>query len=119
MLVGVGRMEERFSVNALVLPLTAKTIQGCMYGSVNFKTDFPMYLDFYRNGQLDLDGMVKTAHAPWFYVDDPAGANLEGQPDWRRPSSRHRCRGEDRADCPHSRLTRKLGSAEPTAFARF
>ena len=39
-LVGVGRAEERFSVNSLILPLTSKTIRGCMYGSVNFKVDF-------------------------------------------------------------------------------
>ena len=29
-LVGVGRMEERFSVNNLMMPVMAKTIKGCM-----------------------------------------------------------------------------------------
>jgi S-(hydroxymethyl)glutathione dehydrogenase/alcohol dehydrogenase len=81
-LVGVGRMDERFSVNALVLPLTAKTIQGCMYGSVNFKTDFPMYLDLYRTGQLDLDGMVSKTYtideAPQAFADLEAGGNARG-----------------------------------------
>ena len=32
-LVGVGRAEERFSVNSLILPLTSKTIRGCMYAA--------------------------------------------------------------------------------------
>jgi S-(hydroxymethyl)glutathione dehydrogenase / alcohol dehydrogenase len=81
-LVGVGRMDERFSVNALVIPLTAKTIRGCMYGSVNFKTDFPMYLDMYRNGQLDLDRMVSKTYtideAPQAFADLEGGANARG-----------------------------------------
>ncbi len=81
-LVGVGRMEERFSVNALILPLTAKTIQGCMYGSVNTKTDFRMYLDFYRRGLLDLDGMVSRTYsideAPQAFADLESGNNARG-----------------------------------------
>jgi S-(hydroxymethyl)glutathione dehydrogenase/alcohol dehydrogenase len=32
-LVGVGRMDDRFSVNALIMPIMAKTIRGCMYGN--------------------------------------------------------------------------------------
>ena len=28
-----------------------------MYGSVNTKVDCPFYLDLYRRGRLDLDGM--------------------------------------------------------------
>lgn len=62
-LVGVGSMEDRFSVSALILPITAKTIKGCMYGSVNFKVDFPMYLDLYRQGKLDLDGLVTRTYS--------------------------------------------------------
>ena len=68
-LVGVGRMEERFSVNTLVLPLTAKTIRGCMYGSVNSKVDFELYLDLYRRGQLDLDRMVTKTYTNPDYED--------------------------------------------------
>ncbi len=81
-LVGVGRMDERFSMNALVIPLTSKTIRGCMYGSVNFKTDFPTYLDFYRNGQLDLDRMVSQTYtideAPQAFADLESGKNARG-----------------------------------------
>ena len=81
-LVGVGRAEERFSVNSLILPLTAKTIRGCMYGSANFKVDFPMYLDFYRRGLLDLDGMVTSTYtldeAPRAFEDLERGVNARG-----------------------------------------
>ena len=81
-LVGVGRAEERFSVNSLILPLTSKTIRGCMYGSVNFKVDFPMYLDLYRGGRLDLDGMVTRTYtldeAPKAFEDLERGVNARG-----------------------------------------
>lgn len=81
-LVGVGRAEERFSVSSLILPLTAKTVRGCMYGSVNFKSDFPMYLDLYRSGQLDLDGMVTRTYtldeAPQAFEDLEKGVNARG-----------------------------------------
>lgn len=81
-LVGVGSMQERFSVNNLILPITSRTIQGCMYGSVNFKTDFPMYLDFYRQGLLDLDRMVTRTYtldeAPQAFEDLQAGVNARG-----------------------------------------
>ena len=81
-LVGVGSLEERFSVNNLILPITSRTIQGCMYGSVNFKTDFPMYLDFYRRGLLDLDRMVTRTYsldeAPQAFADLQSGVNARG-----------------------------------------
>ena len=53
-LVGVGGAKERFSVSSLVLPLTGKSVIGCMYGSVNTKVDFPLYLDLYRRGRLSI-----------------------------------------------------------------
>lgn len=81
-LVGVGRAQERFSVSSLILPLTAKNIVGCMYGSVNFKADFPMYLDLYRTGALDLDGMVSRTYsldeAPQAFADLERGVNTRG-----------------------------------------
>ena len=81
-LVGVGRMEERFSVNNLVMPIMAKTIKGCMYGSVNFKNDFALYLDFYRRGLLDLDRLVSRTYtideAPQAFEDLEKGVNARG-----------------------------------------
>lgn len=81
-LVGVGSLDDRFSVNNLILPITSRTIQGCMYGSVNFKTDFPMYLDFYRQGLLDLDRMVTRTYdldeAPQAFADLESGVNARG-----------------------------------------
>ena len=81
-LVGVGRSDDRFSFNAMVLPFTAKTIKGCMYGSANFKVDFPMYLELYRQGRLDLDRLITHTYsideAPQAFADMESGKNARG-----------------------------------------
>ncbi|HAC35502.1 MAG TPA: alcohol dehydrogenase [Gammaproteobacteria bacterium] len=81
-LVGVGPMSERFSINALTLPLSGKTIRGSMYGSANFKVDFPMLLGLYQGGKLDLDRMVTRTYtldeAPQAFADLEAGINARG-----------------------------------------
>jgi len=81
-LVGVGRMEDKFSVSTLILPLTGKTVKGCMYGSVNSKTDFSMYLDMYQKGLLDLDRMITKTYslddAPQAFEDMKEGVNARG-----------------------------------------
>ena len=40
-----------------------KRVIGCMMGSNRFTVDAPRYLELYRQGRLDLDGMV-TRHEP-------------------------------------------------------
>ena len=81
-MVGVGRLDDKFSVRSPILIFTAKTIKGCMYGSVNFKTDFPMYLDLYRQGKLDLDSLVSQTYtldeAMKGFEDLEAGVNARG-----------------------------------------
>ena len=81
-LVGVGKADDRFSFNAMILPFTGKTLRGCMYGSANFKVDFPMYLDLYRQQKLDLDGLITKTYsideAPQAFEDLEKGANARG-----------------------------------------
>jgi S-(hydroxymethyl)glutathione dehydrogenase/alcohol dehydrogenase len=81
-LVGVGRSDDRFSFNAMILPFTAKTIKGCMYGNANFKVDFPMYLDLYQQGRLDLDRLITRTYsideAPEAFADLQSGKNARG-----------------------------------------
>ena len=81
-LVGVGRAEDRFSFNAMIVPFTGKTIKGCMYGSCNFKVDFPMYLDLYRQKKLDLDRLITRTYAideaPQAFADLESGVNARG-----------------------------------------
>ncbi|WP_290620798.1 Zn-dependent alcohol dehydrogenase [Immundisolibacter sp.] len=80
--VGVGSKDDRYSFNALILPFTAKTVKGSMYGSANFKVDFPMLLDLYKAGKLDLDHMVTRTYtideAGQAFADLEAGRNARG-----------------------------------------
>ena len=80
--VGVGKVIEQISFNALMLSLEGKTIHGCMYGSCNPRVDFPKLLDLSLRGKLDLDGMVTNTYgideAPQAFEDLEKGLNARG-----------------------------------------
>ncbi|GMU46778.1 MAG: alcohol dehydrogenase [Porticoccaceae bacterium] len=80
--VGVGKLTQKLELNALMFPLTAKTFKGSMYGSAEFRVDFPKYLELYRQGKLDLDRMVTHTYrideAPQAFADLEAGRNARG-----------------------------------------
>jgi S-(hydroxymethyl)glutathione dehydrogenase/alcohol dehydrogenase len=80
--VGVGKLSEQIKLNALVFPLSGKTLCGCMFGSANPLSDFPKMLDLYRSGKLDLEGMVTTRYtidqAPQAFEDLEKGLNARG-----------------------------------------
>jgi len=81
-LVGVGRAEDSFTINAMIMPFTGKTIKGSLYGNANFKVDFPMYLDLYKQGKLDLDRLITRTYsideAPEAFEDLESGKNTRG-----------------------------------------
>ena len=80
--VGVGKVIEQISFNALMMSLEGKTVYGCMYGSVNPRVDFPKLLDLSARGKLDLDGMVTNTYtideAPQAFEDLEKGINARG-----------------------------------------
>jgi NDMA-dependent alcohol dehydrogenase len=80
--VGVGRLDDKYSIRQPIMVFTAKTLMGSMYGGVNFKTDFPMYLELYRQGRLDLDSLVSKTYtldeAMAAFDDLEKGANARG-----------------------------------------
>lgn len=80
--VGVGKVSESIKLNALIFPLSGKTLCGCMFGSANPSYDFPRLLDLYRGGKLDLEGMVTTTYgidqAPQAFEDLKQGKNARG-----------------------------------------
>jgi S-(hydroxymethyl)glutathione dehydrogenase/alcohol dehydrogenase len=80
--VGVGHLEEQFVLNPFMLPLFGKRILGSMYGGCNPNRDFPRLLEFYREGKLDLDGMITNTYsidqAPQAFADLEAGVNARG-----------------------------------------
>lgn len=57
-IVGVGRADEFLQLNAFEQFFNEKTVVGSMYGSSDVRTDFDRFLGLYRDGQLDLEGMI-------------------------------------------------------------
>ena len=80
--VGIGRSDDKFSIRQPIMVFTAKSIVGSDYGGTNFKTDFPMYLDLYREGRLDLDSLVSKTYrldeAMDAFDDLRSGVNARG-----------------------------------------
>jgi S-(hydroxymethyl)glutathione dehydrogenase/alcohol dehydrogenase len=71
-IVGVGSLSDTVPFNGLMLSMSGKTVKGCYYGDTNFRGDFPLLLDLYRAGKLNLDDMVSAT-----YTIDDAGQAIE------------------------------------------
>jgi len=56
--VGAGRMDAMVAFSAFELFYQERTLKGCWYGSANVRLDFPRLLGFWRQGTLDLEGMI-------------------------------------------------------------
>ena len=65
-----------------VLAQWEKQIVGCIFGSVNSRADIPRLLNLYKDGLLDLDGMVTSTYAlediNQGYQDMHDGKNIRG-----------------------------------------
>jgi S-(hydroxymethyl)glutathione dehydrogenase/alcohol dehydrogenase len=56
--VGAGRMDEVVEFSPFELMFDAKTLIGSLFGSANPKLDYPRLLELWRQGELDLAGMI-------------------------------------------------------------
>jgi S-(hydroxymethyl)glutathione dehydrogenase/alcohol dehydrogenase len=56
-------LEASVSMSLLDLTLMEKQLVGSLFGSGNPRSDIPKLLDLYREGQLDLDGLVTRTYA--------------------------------------------------------
>jgi S-(hydroxymethyl)glutathione dehydrogenase/alcohol dehydrogenase len=57
-IVGVGKLDQLVSFSAFELFFSEKTLVGSYYGSADVRSDFHKLLGFWRDGQLDLEGMI-------------------------------------------------------------
>jgi S-(hydroxymethyl)glutathione dehydrogenase / alcohol dehydrogenase len=57
-IIGVGAPQEMVSFSAFELFFQEKTLMGSYYGSADVRSDFARMLNLWRNGRLDLEGMV-------------------------------------------------------------
>ncbi len=56
--VGVAGFTDEVSLPSILLALGEKNVLGCYYGSCDPKRDIPLFLDLWRAGKLDLEGLV-------------------------------------------------------------
>lgn len=74
--------ENAVNLNLADLTIMEKSLMGSCFGSANARSDIPMLIELYREGQLDLDGLItKTyplAELNVGYDDMHAGKNIRG-----------------------------------------
>jgi NDMA-dependent alcohol dehydrogenase len=70
------------SLDLFTFAMSAKRLQGTVFGHSNPRTDIPMLLDLYLDGRLKLDELITTTYAldqiNQGYDDMLAGKNLRG-----------------------------------------
>lgn len=62
-LAGLAPMGAATNLPGAVLVRQEKTVKGSYYGSVQPQRDFPMLLNLYKAGQLDLDALITQTYA--------------------------------------------------------
>jgi NDMA-dependent alcohol dehydrogenase len=74
--------EQSINVSLLDLTLMEKQIVGSLFGSANPRSDIPRLMHLYRDGQLDLAGMVtreyELSEINQGFADMHAGRNIRG-----------------------------------------
>jgi S-(hydroxymethyl)glutathione dehydrogenase/alcohol dehydrogenase len=65
-IIGVGGMDKTVSFNAFELFYDEKTFMGSYYGSADVRSDFNRMLGLWKNGRLDLEGMISKK----IHIDD-------------------------------------------------
>jgi S-(hydroxymethyl)glutathione dehydrogenase/alcohol dehydrogenase len=75
-------MEYSASMSLLDLTLMEKQLVGSLFGSGNPRADIPKLIGLYREGQLDLDGLVTNTYSLEGVNDGydamRAGTNIRG-----------------------------------------
>jgi NDMA-dependent alcohol dehydrogenase len=55
---GLAPMGSNTNIPGAILTRQEKTVMGSYYGTSNTARDFPLYADYYREGKLDLAGLI-------------------------------------------------------------
>ncbi len=77
-IVGVGKLDEFVTFSAFELFFSEKILVGSYYGSADVRTDFHKLLGFWKDGQLDLDGMI-TRRIKLDEINDAFAAMQRGE----------------------------------------
>lgn len=76
-LVGLSPMGSGTNLPGAVITRTEKTIRGSYYGSVSPQRDFPLMIEMYRAGRLNLDDLI-TQHYSLDEINQAFDAMLSG-----------------------------------------
>jgi S-(hydroxymethyl)glutathione dehydrogenase/alcohol dehydrogenase len=68
--VGMAGLTDEVTLPSMFLALGEKNVLGCYYGSCDPKRDIPLFLDLWKAGKLDLEGLVSQTSK----LDDVNGA---------------------------------------------
>ncbi len=68
--VGAAALTDEVTLPSLILALGEKNVLGCYYGSCDPKRDIPLFLDLWKAGKLDLEGLISQT----LKLDDVNGA---------------------------------------------
>jgi S-(hydroxymethyl)glutathione dehydrogenase/alcohol dehydrogenase len=74
--------ETSINISLADLTIMEKSLLGSCFGSANARSDIPLLLDLYRDGELDLEGLVTRTYPleelNRGYADMHAGKNIRG-----------------------------------------
>jgi S-(hydroxymethyl)glutathione dehydrogenase/alcohol dehydrogenase len=76
-LVGLAPMGSGTNLPGAVIVRQEKTIKGSYYGSVSPRRDFPLFLEWYMAGKLQLDSLVSQEY-PLEQINEAYAAMLSG-----------------------------------------
>lgn len=77
-IVGVGKLDEFVNFSAFELFFSEKTLVGSYYGSADVRNDFHKLLGYWKDGKLDLDGMI-TRRIKLDDINEAFGAMARGE----------------------------------------
>ncbi|GAA1537897.1 zinc-dependent alcohol dehydrogenase family protein [Actinomadura kijaniata] len=56
--VGAGAADDNWEMSAFSLLFEGKNVKSSLYGGCDLKRDVPMFVDLWRAGRLDIDGLI-------------------------------------------------------------
>ncbi|HEX2315998.1 MAG TPA: alcohol dehydrogenase catalytic domain-containing protein [Thermomonospora sp.] len=56
--VGVAPASESYALNPFSLVFEGKSVRGSLYGDCDLRRDIPRYVDLWRAGRLDIEGLI-------------------------------------------------------------
>jgi S-(hydroxymethyl)glutathione dehydrogenase / alcohol dehydrogenase len=76
--VGAGKMDDMVSLSAFELFYMEKKLLGSLYGGADVRRDFPRIINLWKNGRLDLEGMI-TQRLPLDQVNEAFASMTDGE----------------------------------------